>query len=308
LSDNRFAYLDRRLAVLKTEPIYAAGFLMWCYNTRSGRFLTRLLLSRRFVSALYGWYYNRPWTRRKILPFARSMGVNLDELAQPVDSFSSFAAFIRRDINLAKRRIDADPQTCIAPCDSRLLAHSQVKAGAAIKIKAGLFDMKRLLGDAALAEKFDGGSLIVMRLYLSDYHHFHFPDSGIPGTPRSLPGRYFSVSPYASDWAVPFYGENHRVVTLFESDHFGPVAMVEVGAFAVGSVRQCFVPGQRVAKGAHKGFFDLGGSIVVMLFEPGSITLDKDLCDNTRAGLETFVLMGESIGRAGANPPVQAAR
>ena len=307
LRHSRFAYLDRRRGEIKTDPIYAAGFLEWCYNTRPSRFFTRLLLSRRFVSALCGWYYNQPWTRRKILPFARSMAVNLNELAQPIDSFSSFAAFIRREIALTKRRIDPDPQTCVAPCDGRLLAHLTIEAGSSIEIKGGRFDMKRLLGDAALAEKFDGGSLVVLRLYLSDYHHFHFPDSGIPGKPRSLPGRYFAVSPYATDWAVPFYGENHRVVTLFDSDHFGSIAMIEVGAFVVGSLRQCFVPGQRVAKGAHKGFFDLGGSIVVMLFEPGAVTIDKDLRDNTRAGLETFVFMGESIGRAIAQQNVKQA-
>jgi phosphatidylserine decarboxylase len=305
LSRSRFAYIDRRLGALKTDPIYAAGFLMWCYNTRPGRFLTRLLLSRRFVSALYGWYYNRPWTRRRILPFARSMAVNLDELADPIESFSSFAAFIRREIDLTKRRIDADPQNCVAPCDGRLLAYSRVEAGTSFEIKGGLFDMKRLLGDAALAERFDGGAIVVLRLYLSDYHHFHFPDSGIPGEPRFLPGRYFAVSPYATEWTVSFYGENHRVVTLFESDYFGSIGMVEVGAFVVGSVRQCFVPGRRVAKGAHKGFFDLGGSIVVLLFEPGAVSIDKDLCDNTLAGLETYVFMGESIGRAIPQNPKQ---
>ncbi len=297
MSPSRFAYVDRRLGELKTDPIYAAALLDWCYNTRLGRLLTRLVLSRRIVSLLYGWYYKQPWTRRKILPFVRTMQVNTEELLQPIDSFSSFSEFVRRDIDLSRRRIESDPHSCVAPCDGRLLAYPRLEAGASFEIKGGLFDMKRLLRDEVLAQRYDGGALVVLRLYLSDYHHFHFPDSGMAGEPRFVPGGYFAVSPYARDWAVPFYSENHRVVTLLESDHFGRIVMTEVGAFTVGSVCQCFVPGQRVAKGAHKGFFDLGASIVVMLFEPGAITLDKDLCANSRAGLETFVRLGERIGR-----------
>ena len=74
--------------------------------------------------------------------------------------------------------------------------------------------------------------------------------------------------------------------------------MLEVGAFTVGSIQQRFRPGVRVRKGDHKGVFELGGSVVVLLFEQGAIQLDQDLRDNTRSGLETFVRLGESIGRA----------
>ena len=115
-----------------------------------------------------------------------------------------------------------------------------------------------------------------------------------------MAGRYFAVTPYARQWAVPFYGENRRSITLFDSDHFGRIAMIEVGAFTVGSIRQTFVPGTRVAKGDRKGYFELGGSVIVLLFEIGAIRFDDDLCNNTHAGLETFVRLGESIGRSPA--------
>ena len=55
----------------------------------------------------------------------------------------------------------------------------------------------------------------------------------------------------------------------------------------------------RVSRGAHKGVFELGASIVVLVFEPGTIRLDDDLCRNTASGLETFVRMGERIGQRG---------
>lgn len=177
------------------------------------------------------------------------------------------------------------------------MAYPAVDTGTAFRIKGGLFDVKTLLADEALSRRYGGGSAVVIRLFLSDYHHFHFPDSGIPHEPRAVSGRYFAVSPYARDWAVPFYGENHRQVTLFDSDHFGLIAIVEVGAFTVGSIRQGFSPRRRVAKGDHKGVFELGGSTVVLLFEPSAIQLHDDLCQNTWSGIETFVRLGEAIGR-----------
>lgn len=88
------------------------------------------------------------------------------------------------------------------------------------------------------------------------------------------------------------------MLTLFDSDHFGQIAMVEIGAFTVGSIQQLFNQGVRVPKGARKGFFELGGSTVVLLFQRGAIRLDEDLCARTEEDIETFVRLGESIGRA----------
>ena len=64
----------------------------------------------------------------------------------------------------------------------------------------------------------------------------------------------------------------------------------------IGSVQQRFVGCKRVEKGEHEGLFELGGSAIVLLFEPGAIAIDSDLSENTRAGIETFVRFGERIG------------
>jgi phosphatidylserine decarboxylase len=291
-------YVDRRTGRRLTDTVYAAAFLDWCYNTPLGKFVTRGALSRGVVSGLYGWYYRQPWTRRKIVPFAQQMGVDVTELTQPLASFRSFADFISRRIELSRRPIDADPVTCVSPADGRLFACAALAGDTPLRIKGGLLDRAALLADTAFARRFAGGAVVVVRLYLADYHHFHFPDAGTPRETRSIAGRYYAVTPYAREWKVPFCAENHRVVTCFESEHFGTMAIVEIGAFTVGSVRQDFMPGRRVAKGDHKGSFELGASLIVLLFEPGTIRLDDDLCANTRDGVETRVRMGEAIGRS----------
>lgn len=293
---NPGVFIDRRSGALRTDPVYAEGFLDWCYNTRSGIALTRGVLSRWFVSALYGWYYRRRWTRRKIAPIATAMGINLDEVTQPLESFRSFSDFFSRRVDLGRRPIDPDTGRLVSPADGRMLTFPALESDEPMRIKGSIFDMERLLDDRAVAARYCGGAVVIVRLYLADYHHFHFPDSGIPREPRPVAGRYYAVTPYARKWAVPFYGENHRVITLFDSDHFGKIAIVEIGAFTVGSIRQCFAPGVRVAKGEHKGFFELGGSTVVLLFEPSAVRFDEDLCRNSSSGVETFVLMGGGIG------------
>jgi len=279
------------------EPIYASSFLNWSYNSRAGRWATDFLFAQRPVSRLYGWLHGQPWSKRKIEPFAAALGVRLDECLRSVDDFASFNDFFTREIDLSKRPINSDPRVCIAPADGKLLAFPIVDDRRIFHIKRSSFTLPHLLGDETLAKKYDGGSLVILRLHLSDYHHFHFPDSGTPDNARAIAGKLYAVSPYSRRKSVPFYTENYRMLTPFSSDHFGLVAMVEIGAFTVGSIQQRYRPAARVAKGEKKGFFELGGSTIVLLFEPGAIQLDQDLCDKTNEGLETYVRLGESIGR-----------
>jgi phosphatidylserine decarboxylase len=290
-------YFDRQSAVTRCERTYARGFLSWSYNTRTGRVMTNLLFRQPFVSRLYGWYHRQRWSRRRIRRFAEATDVNVAESLRPLEAFTSFNDFFTRDIDLTRRPIASSPSVCICPADGKLLAFPQVAADREFRIKGGRFALGSLLNDATLAGEFANGPMVIIRLHLADYHHFHFPDSGVAGPTRSIPGRLYAVGPYAMRLPVPFYGENHRMVTLLESEHFGAIAMIEIGAFTVGSIQQRFRPGERVLKGQRKGYFELGGSTVVLLFRKGAIDLDADLCEKTREGLETYVRLGDSIGR-----------
>jgi len=51
-----------------------------------------------------------------------------------------------------------------------------------------------------------------------------------------------------------------------------------------------------VKKGDEKGYFEFGGSTVVLVFQKGKIRFDEDLLRNTREGFETKIFMGEKIG------------
>jgi phosphatidylserine decarboxylase len=291
-------FVVRSTGVRRQDPIHRGSLLDWMYDTAAGWLLTRLILSRKFVSDLYAWINGRPASARKIPGFIQDMNVDMGESLRQAHEFESFGDFITREIDLSRRPIASGSGVCVAPVDGRVLAYPVVDETTRFELKHVGFDLRTLLGDDELTTRYRGGAMLLCRLYLADYHHFHFPVEGIAGEARIIRGRYYATTRYTRKWRVPYLAENHRQITLVDTESFGRVAMIEVGAFTIGSIRQRFTPGRPVGRGEHKGFFELGGSLVVLLFESGAIGLDDDLCENTRAGIETFVRLGEAIGRA----------
>ena len=71
--------------------------------------------------------------------------------------------------------------------------------------------------------------------------------------------------------------------------------MMEVGALLVGRIVNHH-QAARVSRGQEKGYFQFGGSTVVLLLEKDKVTLDADILENSAANIETVVRMGEKIG------------
>ncbi|HBP19747.1 MAG TPA: phosphatidylserine decarboxylase, partial [Planctomycetes bacterium] len=122
-----------------------------------------------------------------------------------------------------------------------------------------------------------------------------FPAAGRAGPSRPLEGPLHSVHPIALGGGAPSF-VNKRSVCVLESEAFGPLALVEVGAMVVGTIEQTYRPGP-VSRGEEKGTFHFGGSTVVLLAERGRLRLDEDLVRNSAEGIETYVRMGTRIAR-----------
>ena len=292
-----FEYFDRRDGQKRKDPIASARFLRWAYNTRSGRWAENFIFATKAFARFYGWLHKTRWSRRKISPFVREMGVDLDDLTRPAVDYPNFHEFFVRDIDLSRRPMARDSEICAAPVDGRILAYADISPDRIFQIKQSVFCLRGFLKDDGLAERFAGGTLIICRLGLADYHYVHFPFSGVPGPPLSIPGKYHAGGPYSLRRLIPFYAENFRMVTAVDSDRFGRAAIVEIGAMSVGSIRQLFQPGAPAVKGAKKARFELGGSTVALLLEKGRIEIDADLLAHTAEGIETYVRLGDSIGR-----------
>jgi phosphatidylserine decarboxylase len=296
-------YRERCSGKLREEPVFAGRLLFWSYDNRLGRLVGQFLLRQPLLSRAYGWLNRRGFSRRRIERFARAMRVDVAVCRQPLAAYASFSDFFVREIDLSQRPINPDPRVCTSPADGRVYVLPSVDSKRTFTIKGGRFSLAEFLADDALTARYAGGAMAIVRLHLADYHHFHFPVPGRASAPRQIPGRLHAVGPYARRWPVPFFSENRRALTLIESGRFGLVCMAEIGACTVGSIRQSFQPVRPVLKGERKGYFELGGSTIALLFEPGAIEFDRDLRINSGEDFETYVRMGETIGRAGRSEP-----
>ena len=109
-----------------------------------------------------------------------------------------------------------------------------------------------------------------------------------------IPGVLHTVRPVATG-KVPVYAENARQYSLLKTENFGVVLMMEVGAMLVGRIVNLHGPAE-VRKGQEKGYFEFGGSTVILCFQRGTLTVNDRIWADSRAGRETPVRMGERIG------------
>jgi phosphatidylserine decarboxylase len=294
-------YYHRAKHTIETEQVFGEGWLRWAYENPVGRATTELLVKRALLSRIYGWRMNRRYSAQQILPFISAYDLDVDEFAKSPFAYRTFNDFFFRALKEGARPVAAsgDDRVAVLPADGRHLAFQNVDGAEGFYAKGQRFDLAAFLGDAALARDYAGGSLLISRLCPVDYHRFHFPVAGTPGEPRLINGWLYSVSPIALRRNLACLWENKRMLTLVETAHFGRVAMVEIGATMVGSIRQTHEAGKPVAKGDEKGLFRFGGSCVVTIFAPGRIRFDADLVEQSARQLETYARVGERLGSAG---------
>ena len=129
----------------------------------------------------------------------------------------------------------------------------------------------------------------------TDYHRYHFPIDGFVKNDIKIQGDYLSVSPYAVKQNIDIYFNNKRSYSEMDTDNTGTVVMAEIGATMVGSIIQTFEENSPIKKGEEKGYFEFGGSTVILFFEKDKISIDEDILENSKKGFETQVFMGEKI-------------
>lgn len=272
------------------------GVLALCYGSAWGRLITDALWSRICVSRFYGLAFSMAWSRCCIQPFVRQNQVPMDEVDVPDGGFRSFSDFFIRRLKPGARPLPADPEALIAPADSRLKAFS-LNAQTVLDVKANRLTIADLVDGADTAQQFCDGICLQFRLAPCDYHRFGYICDGMQDAIHSVPGRLYSVSPLALAFRPVIWGQNFRQWCIIESNTLGPVLEIDVGATNVGSIVQHQPAGGPCERGAEKGYFQLGGSTVLIILPPGRVELDPDIVKYSDRGIETRVRYGEKIGR-----------
>ena len=285
-------YRDRETGALLRERVYAAGQLEFLYGNPIGKLLLKHLLVRRTFSWLYGFSKRSRRSRDQITAFIETLGVDTSEIEKPIEAYRSLDEFFSRRLRPGARPIDPDPDHLLSPSDGRALAWQRLGDGQLV-VKATRTTVNEMIGDPATAAEFADAAVLLVRLAAADYHRCHFPASGVAHAPQAVGDRLHSVHPIALEAGAPSFA-NYRMRTRIDSDRFGPLLIIEVGALTVGSIVQTFTP-SRVERGQEKSYFCFGGSALLMLAKADRITFDDDLTRATADGVESQLRVGTRV-------------
>ncbi len=269
------------------------------------RALSRPRLSR-VVAGLADRRLPGPLLRPLIRAYVRAYKVDLSEAAEPLAAFASFNAFFTRRLREGARLVDADPSAVVSPSDSRVNSIGPVPGdGRLEQIKGHTYALKALLGGPEAAE-FQKGTHATLYLSPSMYHRVHSPVGGRIRCWRYLPGRLYPVNALAVRLVKELFAVNERMAIIIDTEQFGPVAVVMVGATNVGRMTLSFdslatnagLPATAVRpavpipveRGQELGAFNLGSTVVLLIGRAEGL--------HPQAAAGDLVKMGQALWRS----------
>ena len=287
-------YYNRYTSEVETEQVYGESFLKWAYGNPLGKVALHAFVKRPFFSKWYGRRMDDAETKKKVAPFIADYDMNEDDFLDSADSYKTFNEFFYRKLKPEARPIhDAE---IVFPADGRHLGFENAEEVEGVFIKGQQWDLRALIADDEIYERFKGGSLVLSRLCPVDYHRFHFPAAGKAGETTMINGPLFSVSPIALKQNLSYMWQNKRTRTVLETPSHGDVLIMEIGATCVGSIHQTYDQTESVEKGAEKGYFAFGGSSTITIFQKGKVKLAEDLLENSANQQELYAYMGDKMG------------
>lgn len=298
-SDIKFWHRSQKS--MQIEKVYGDKFIRFLYQSELGK-LTGGIFANKIFSQFYGSFQDKASSAKKVRPFIEKFQIDIDQY-QPGsipasdirDSYASFNEFFIRKLKLGARPIVAEPHRMPAFAEARYVGYDSVTNNIRFPVKGKFLSAAGLLGNADIAKPFEGGPLMVARLCPVDYHRYHYPDNGRVLDHFPLHGRYDSVNPLALKLKNDIFLANERQVTLLQTDNFGKLAYIEVGAICVGKIVQSHPLNKPFMRGEEKGYFLFGGSTVVLIGEKGKWAPSRDIMENTANGIETYIQLGDEV-------------
>lgn len=254
----------------------------------------------RDVVAEWGHFLDSPASIGGLKTFYDDPDMKLEDYVVGPSGWLTFNQFFARQIKPGKRPIAglADGRTVVSPADAVYKGAFPITDEATLEVKGITHRIADLLQDSELGEKFRDGVFTHFFLSITDYHRFHVPFAGKVVEAKIVPGfAYIGVfmrpdgSTYLTDGESYQFTQQRGVVVL-ETAEIGHVAVLPIGMGPVSSVELSPDLGAELYKGEEIGFFQFGGSDVIVLFE-------KDAVDLT-AEVGTHYLQGQAIGTAKA--------
>lgn len=268
----------------------SSGILRFLYNTVPGRMVLKIITSST-ISKIGGAYMDCRVSKIHIKGFIKNNNIDMTQYEKA--KYGCFNDCFTRKIKKEMRPINMEENAFIAPCDGRLSAY-HISENSDFYIKKSYYSVADLIKNSKKVPDFNGGVCLVFRLCVDDYHRYGYVDDGKIVENNYVPGVLHTVRPIALN-RYPVFVQNSREYSVIETNNFGTIAQIEVGALMIGKIKNHQKSGL-VKKGREKGMFLYGGSTIVVLLEKDKVDIDEKYFRNTANDIETKVKFGSTIG------------
>ncbi len=292
---------NRYTQKVEIEKVYGEKMVKLAYDSFIGKILAPVIGSKG-LSNYYGKLQDSSKSRKKVPRFIRDFDIQIDDYnpgslsETSIDnSYKSFNEFFIRSFKDGKRPFVSSTEQMGAFAEARYFGHKEITDELEVPVKGNMLKAMDLIGSNKYNDIFSGGPLMIARLCPVDYHRYHYPDDG--KTLESFPvhGDYHSVNPIALKYRNDIFIKNERRVSILDTNNFGKLAYIEVGATCVGKIVQSFDEHKPFMRGDEKGYFLFGGSTVIICGEKGAWQPSQDIIDNTYKGMETYIHLGDVV-------------
>jgi phosphatidylserine decarboxylase len=235
-----------------------------------------------------------------------------DDYMPPPSGYRTFNQFFARHVKPGRRPVASisDSQVLVSPADATFIGQWPIAADSSVEFEPETIEAKgmrwtiaELLRDSEFAGRFAGGMFSHVALRTFDYHRFHSPVSGRVLEAKIIRGQA-SLDVDVVECGAVTGGPPQRQLHAIEGTGYqfvqtrglvvldspiGLVACLPVGMAQVSSVVITAEVGAQLRKGEEMGYFQFGGSDIVLVFERSSqirLTCQAD----------QHFLQGEAIG------------
>jgi len=206
--------------------------------------------------------------------------------SKPHYGFTSWDDFFTRQFQPNARPVASpdDNKVIVNPCEAApFRVEYNVKKHDNFWTKGILYNIKFMLADDPLADRFVGGTVFQSYLSANNYHRWHSPVDGKIVKACVQDGAYYflpEINDFTTVTLLQDYltNVNTRALIFIEADnpYIGLMCFVAVGLAEVSSCEITITEGQKVQKGQQTGMFHYGGSTMCLVFRYG-VELDFDL-------------------------------
>jgi len=258
---------------------------------------------------VHGKFMDSPESLKYIQQWLEDPSTNIQDFIEPEGGFKSFNDFFTRKLNYSVNprpiSFPNDDSVLVASADSEInFIESDLTLTTNLQVKTRQINVKDLLNNSKFASQFVGGTAISCVLMPNNYHRYHAPVTGKIVESQEVPGIYngiidgehwfnkWNVGESSTDFSI--FEDFHRAYFIIETEKHGYVAMIPVGLNTISGIFSSLVndessmvppgaPPVSVQKGDELGHFAYGGSLNILLFQPGVFS-------------SMSVLMGQRLG------------